>query len=447
MSAVVVLIALFQPVAYVGILIAVAMGTHWWAFHGAGLVGFGDGTGRIYGRATAVLVMIKLVLLLTPLMTGLLVTLLMIGALIPARRDDERPGYVLAPIEQPLLYEYVYRLCDIMGAPRPVRIELTPDANASASFDGDWAWLVRRKMVLTIGMTLLVGMTRRELTGVIAHELGHFTQGVGMRSTRIVSAINVWFYRVVDQRGAVDDFVETMRDSDFWAFSLAGATVTAAMGLVRWVVLLIASLSRLATMALLRRMEFAADRCHARVSGSRAFASGFARLIELNQGYERAVEVTQLESVQSRLPEDLSDLAVQIAPKRPRGSDGFLQGYTEPGSVWSTHPPVDKRVAAALAANEPGIVTSDGPSIKLIRDAERFGREVTGKLHAQVLGEDLGRFRKLSTDEVLGRGASSPEAIMEQAKRRPPAPVYRKAGERVIEPTATDEDVIPFAED
>lgn len=443
-AALVVLLALFQPLAYVGIMAAVAHGTYWWILNGGGIVGLG---GRVVGRASLFVLLIQLVLLLAPIVTGALVTLLMIGALIPSRGGGHRPGYVLAPIEQPLLYAYVNRLCDIMGAPRPVRIELTSDANASASFDGDWAWLVRRKMVLTLGMTLMQGMRRRELTGVIAHELGHFTQGVGMRSTRIVGAINAWFYRVVHRRGAVDDVVESMLEVEFWAISLLGMLVAIAMTLVRWVVLAIASVSRLATMALLRRMEFAADRCHARVSGSAAFASGFARIIELDEGYHKAIEVAQMESAQSRLPEDFADLAVKISPKAERDANGFLSGFQESGSVWSTHPPTDERVDAALRADEAGIVLNDGPALKLLRDTRTLSREVTRKLHEQVIGDSLARFRMLTTDEVLGRGEASPEAILKQAQESGPQPVYRKAGERVIQPKPADDDVIPFADD
>jgi len=443
-AAIVVLIALLQPIAYVAIMAGVGAGTYWWMQHGGEIVGLG---GRMYGRAGLFLLLLRLVLLLAPILTGVLVTLLMIGALIPSRGGGRDRGYAMAPIEQPLLYAYVYRLCDIMGAPRPVRIELTPDANASASFDGDWAWLVRRKLVLTLGMTLVRGMTRRDLTGVVAHELGHFTQDVGMRSTRIVGAINAWFYRVVHRRGAVDDLVESMIETEWWVVSLLGALVTAALWVVRLVVLAIASVSRLATLALLRRMEFAADRCQARVAGSASVASAHARFIELDEGYAKACEVAHLESAQGRLPEDFTGLALAIAPRARRDKRGFIADFKAPDSLWSTHPSTNRRVDVAIGLEEPGIVLTDGPAHKLLSDHEKLSAEVTRKMYEQLFGAKAKGYRLMTTDDLLGRGRASPTPDAKMGTAEPSASVYRKAGERVIEPAPDDDDVIPFADD
>lgn len=444
-AALVVVLALVQPLVYFGTIAATGWGMWWWLQHGVDLLGIWSRTGG--ARMSIFVFILKAAAFVTPLVTGVLVILIMLGSLVPAREDRRRKGYVLAPIEQRLLYAYVYRLCDIMKAPRPVRIELIPEANASASFDRGLAWLVRPRLVLSIGTTLVSGMTRHELTGVIAHELGHFTQGVGMRSTRIVSAINDWFVQVVDRRGAPDDVVESMIESEWGVIVLMGILAKVSIGLVRMFVLAVASVSRLATLALSRRMEFAADRCEARVAGSKGYVKASARLIELAEGFGKAIEITRLESVQRRLPDDLTGLAVEVSPSIERDDRGFIKGFRREASVWSTHPSTQERVAAALALDEPGILLNDGPARKLFSDYPALCRDVTRHVHEQVLDGDLAGYKLLSVDALLGREKPLPRAEKPSVESPPPAPVYRKAGERVIEPSQTDDDVIPFADD
>lgn len=444
-AAMMVVLALLQPLIYFAAIAAMSWATAAWAILGVRLLesaGSVPSTGMGYGsrRATVGLMLLKLFVYLTPLACGVMVVLLLLGALIPSRRDPGPGGYPLARVEHPLIYAYVDRLCDIMRAPRPVRIDLAPDANASASFDGRWSWLVRRRLVLTVGATLVAGMTRRELTGVIAHELGHFTQGLGMRSTRVVGAINTWFERVVHHRGMIDDMLEDAGDSEWALLALGAALVKLALTLVRGLLWMIASGSRLATLGMVRRMEMAADRCQTRVAGSAATVSSLARLVELSDGFDKAYQVARHESAQRRLPENLSDLAMNILPRRPRDPRGFIAGWVDKPSLWSSHPPLGHRAAAAIAMNEPGIVLTDGPAVKLLPGFQAVSRAVTIHAFNQVLSDTKG-VRFLSTDALLQRGTHDP------ARAIPPtAPVYRKKGEINRPAAAVDDDVIPFAD-
>lgn len=441
MAALVVLVALLQPLIYAAFIAGIAWATAAWAVHGVGLLGMGPGVPMGYGmgRARVWAALVRVILYMTPLVGGVLIVLLLLGALIPSRREPEADAYPLARVEHPLIYAYVDKLCDLMRAPRPVRIDLSAQPNASASFDGRWAWLVRRRLVLTIGAPLVAGMTRRELTGVVAHELAHFTQGLGMRSTRIVGAMNRWFERVVYRRGMIDDLVEDWRESEWALLAVGGFLVTLAIGCVRGLLMLVVAGVRLITLAMLRRMEEAADRCQTRVAGSAAVVSSHARMIELSEGFDKAMEVALHESAQGRLPEDLADLTMNILPMRPRNASGFIAGWRDRGSVWRSHPTTSKRVAAALAMNEPGVVLSDGPAAKLFPGFGPLSKAVTRHMFEQM-ADDLSGVRFLSTDALLQRGEHDP------ARAGVVAPVQPVKGEAVRPVAAEDDDIIPFAD-
>lgn len=126
-----------------------------------------------------------------PIVAGGLLVLAMVVPLFWRPRRGPKPFWVDRR-EQPLLYAYVDKLCDVMRAPRPARIDIVAAANASAHVDNGVFGLVRRRLVLTLGLPLARTMTLKQFTGVVAHELGHFSQGSSMRLSYVVHHVNGW---------------------------------------------------------------------------------------------------------------------------------------------------------------------------------------------------------------------------------------------------------------
>ena len=76
-------------------------------------------------------------------------------------------------------------------------------------------------LALVVGLPLIEGLgTRQFASRVLAHEFGHFAQGVGMRLTYVVHSINRWFGRVVYERDRWDRSLEEWADSGSMILSL-----------------------------------------------------------------------------------------------------------------------------------------------------------------------------------------------------------------------------------
>ena len=161
---------------------------------------------------------------------------------------------------QPLLFEFVERICDTVHAPRPTRIDVNFDINASAGYAGGFSSLFRSDLVLTIGLPLVAGLSLQQFAGVLAHEFGHFSQGAGMRVSWVIRNVNMWFARVVYSRDAWDEWlVDASEETDFrigWIFYIARLAVFLSRG-VLWCFMM---LSHAATCWLSRQMEYDADR-------------------------------------------------------------------------------------------------------------------------------------------------------------------------------------------
>lgn len=204
---------------------------------------------------------------LTPIFAGTVVVACMIVAMFSRSKKGPRP-YWVDKREEPLLFEYVERLCSVMRAPKPNRIEISADAGASVHFDNGLAGLIRRRLVLTIGLPLARSMDLRQFTGVLAHEIGHFTQGSSMRLSYAVHRINAWFWRMAYERGKADELLDScLSDDNHWSFMMIAGICKLIQGLVRLVLKVFALLSHVLTMNLSRQDEFDADSEAARIVG------------------------------------------------------------------------------------------------------------------------------------------------------------------------------------
>jgi hypothetical protein len=174
----------------------------------------GVGSGRNAGRA----VVLAFLAYLAPIVAGAGLVLFMIKPLFakPATDSGRR---TLKPEDEPLLFEFVDWICKAVNSPRPRRIDIDCNINASASFRRGILSMAGNDLVLTLGMPLVAGLTMRQFGGVLAHEFGHFAQGAGMRLSFLIRSISYWFTRVVYERDAWDeklaDFSCTSRDSGF----------------------------------------------------------------------------------------------------------------------------------------------------------------------------------------------------------------------------------------
>ena len=118
---------------------------------------------------------------------------------------------VLTREREPLVVEFVEALCARLGSPAPARIEVDCTANASAGFHRGFLGLIGGKFVLRVGLPLVAGLTLEQFAGVLAHELGHFSQRTGMRGSFLIRWLNGLFTRIVFQRDKLDQRLARLR--------------------------------------------------------------------------------------------------------------------------------------------------------------------------------------------------------------------------------------------
>lgn len=367
------------PLLYLAIIGLVAYGIYYHAIYHVGMIGAARGRGVIFMALAYA----------TPIIAGLTVVLFMLKPLF-AKSEEQESGRVLDPAAEPLLFEFVARICRAVRAPMPREIVLDSSPNASASFRrGIWS-IFSSDLRLTIGAPLAAGLTTQEFAGVLAHEFGHFAQGVGMRLSYLIRTISHWLTCAVYQRDRWDDWLVRSSHGDL-QFTWVVYITRGLVWLTRRVLWVLMYLGHLVSSYLLRQMEFDADRYGTHVSGSDCFAKTSERLPQLGFAHEMAMHDLSDFYREGRLGNDLAKLIQLNVSKMDRSVLAQIHDATFAATTgrFDTHPSLSERVASARRMNSRGTFHDARPATVLFQDFHKTSQHATMEFYQEIFGEQF----------------------------------------------------------
>lgn len=255
-------------------------------------------------------------------------------------------GLVLGEADQPRLWREVRELAGFAATRPPDEIQLVAAANAGVAEETSVLGLVGGTRKMSLGAPLLVGLSREQLRAVLAHELGHYSG----RHT----ALGALTYRGKEAIGQV----LTELDESF----------------VRIPLRLYARLYFAVSQTVNRRQEFEADRLSAELVGSATAAEALRQTRALGPAWAFFVEqyVVPGADAGSR-PHDLFDGFRRFLadPERQDQLAEVRANLEEPPrSIYDSHPPITKRLAAFDAITAIGAQDTSGPATTLLSDPQ-----------------------------------------------------------------------------
>ncbi len=319
-----------------------------------------------------------------------------------ARRDKPRS---LTRRGEPLLFAFVEKLCEAVGAPCPRRIDVDCQVNASASFRRGWLSMLGNDMVLTVGLPLVAGLNLRQFAGVLAHEFGHFTQGWGMRLSYGIRRISFWFTRVVYERDVWDQRLVDWSNKWNWRLQIVLYLARACVWLTRGVLWALMMVGHAVSGVLLRQMEFDADLHETRLAGSKAFESTCRRLAVLGVATSGAYHDLSNWYRESRLGDDLPRLILANVKQLPPESRKLIDDQIDHSTTgWlDTHPADSQRIARARQAKLPGLFRDERPATELFADFRALSKTVTFDFYKSMLGRAVQISDLHPTERMLAR--------------------------------------------
>ncbi|HEY2929695.1 M48 family metallopeptidase, partial [Piscinibacter sp.] len=267
--------------------------------------------------------------------------------------------------QQPRLFEFLHRLADKAGAPRPHKVFLSPRVNAAVFYDLSILNLFwPSKKNLEIGLGLVNALSLGELRAVLAHEFGHFAQRA--------MAVGRWVYvaqqiaaHLVARRDRLDDFLRALS-----RFDVRVAWVGWLLSLIVWSIRSLVdsafSVVVLTQRALSREMEMQADLVAVSLTGSDALIHALHRLQSADDAWSRALGFVAAEKAKGQVTRDvfaiqsevlarmgriLNDASYGRVPplpaERPEAHRLFKAELAQPPQMWLTHPLNHEREANA----------------------------------------------------------------------------------------------------
>ena len=349
-----------------------------------------------------------------------ILTLFMLKSLFSMRKMGEPNGIEVTRETQPQLYDFLHKLADEIGAPKPHRVFITSEVNAAVFYDLSLLnLLIPSKKNLIIGLGLVNVLTLAELKAVLAHEFGHFAQN-SMMVGRWVYVAQQIIAHMVSVRDWLDSVVNFISSIDLriawigWILSIILWSLRSLMDTLFKIVII-------AERALSREMEFNADLVAVSVTGSDALINALYKLQAADQAWHTAMDVAGQAAGREHIIDDLFQAQSETIKEMRRILDDKDYGHppaatgaqadhrvfdneaARPPQMWSTHPPNSDRESNAKALYVPA-VQDDRSAWLLFAQPEELRRKLSLNIYNQDKVKD---FKVTSPAEAVAKNFSN----------------------------------------
>jgi len=389
------------PLLYLALIAGIGYGVAYYAQHSLSVFDALPNNPRAIIVATA--------LYICPIVMGIVLVFFLLKPLVARRVDREHP-ITLDPSQEPMLFSFIEELCAALGAPMPREIEVSCAANAAAGFRRGLRSFFGADLTLHIGLSLVAGLTLQQFAGVLAHELGHFSEGAGMRLVYIIDKLNTRLFLAAYGRDEWDArlyIASQTRNYRVPAYLLRGL-----VWLTRRIIVVLAHVGQVVSCYAMRQREYHADAFEATVYGSAHFRETTLALARLD--YAAGLTLGQLRSSwrDRRLVDNLPAFVAQTAAKLNRQAIDALtekhaQGKTR---LFDTHPCDADRILAAERLNAPGILKANGPAMALMSNFTMAANGLTLRFYRDVIGLTVDSENLVTVDIVHQRAKTDERA-------------------------------------
>ena len=361
------MVSLIAPIVYVSVLFSLLyLGGYYASF-------LSDNLGNISGG------FLKLSAIIIPYF---IITVLTLFLLRPLFSSYQKPKYFeMRRIDGPALFNLIDVMCERISVPFPDQICLDTEVNASAGAMYGYSSLGQKKLRLTIGLPLLLGLNVRQFSGILAHEFGHFAQSSAMKTYYVVNAINFWFCHRAYVPDTWDERLEEWSDKADWHLvgTLSIFAAQQAIKLTRCIFKLLYKLNYRLTQYMSRAMEYDADSYESRFVGSNQFEPTSINMRKLCYATSQVNQVNKDSWNDERLLANLPLATIYFAEKTDETIEKCIKQDMQDGKTSSTdsHPADNDRIKHIAKRNDPGIFTSEFPAKQLIKSIDKLCEAVT----------------------------------------------------------------------
>jgi len=361
----VILLSLIAPLIYFSLLAAVLASLTAFFLYTPELVASTRGIGRM------------LVLTFPPVLLGILLVFLVKPLF---SKYESARMLEITRRDAPGMFALIGVLAKRIGVPRPQQVFVNIDANAMVMPTKGLRSLARGELQLCIGLPLLASMSGRQVTGVLAHEFGHFTQRSAMFCSYIVNSINAWLANRAYERDSLELWMQRrMNDSMPFVVAVLFWLAQGMIWIVRQVFTGLFQFNVRMTRYMSRQMEYDADRYESRIGGSETFRDTSVELRAMSYACGKAHNVNRDALEEGQLLDNFPAAALTLRQRFTDADREILEKdlLREQVTHFDTHPPDADRIRHAEQRGDVPLMEIDFDSRRLLRDFDGWCRKAT----------------------------------------------------------------------
>lgn len=358
---------------------------------------------------------ISIILALSVWGMGLLLIFFVFKFVFSFNKNDYSNTVEITEEEEPELFNFIKRVAEETVTPLPNRVFISPDVNASVSFNSSfWSLFLPVRKNLTIGLGLVNSVNLSEFKAIIAHEFGHFSQR-SMKLGSYIYHVNHIIYNMLFDNSGYSKLLDRWAELH-GAFAFMASITVWFLQLIQKALIFAYGIINRAYSGLSKQMEFHADAVAASVAGSNHLAPSLYRMAAaeicyqrllshyddwIKQQYKPANMYTQHTCLMHYFAKDFNaDIEHGLLQVSEETLTRFSTSDISIKDQWASHPSTQEREAALQTINLPTTICHESPWI-LFKNAEQLQQKVTAVLFKAI---DYPQPPLPLTDEIFVQG-------------------------------------------
>ncbi|MEO1263174.1 MAG: M48 family metallopeptidase [Bacteroidota bacterium] len=330
---------------------------------------------------------------------GVMVFVFLFKFIFKVKKIDTSGSKEIKRKDHPKLFAFIDQLTTELKAPKPKKIFLIPEVNASVFYNSSfWSMFFPVRKNLNIGLGLVNCLNLSEFKGVLAHEFGHFSQ----RSMKLGSYVYTVNHVVYDLVYSYDRWDRTLQS---WAdaggiFGLFAVLTYRIAELVRGLFRFFYKIINKQNMKLSREMEYNADLVAVSATGKEAMVSGLRRIVFGDSAYQIVLNYLNKVLKENKVPQNFYELHTAALNKLAKDNKLSLTNglpvikdedidKNQPQSriifkdQWASHPDQKDRETNINNVDIVADISEDSPW-SLFNEPAELQREITKELYRDV---------------------------------------------------------------
>lgn len=208
---------------------------------------------------------------------GFIILFFLLKFIFKSHKVDRSHLYEIKAEDEPELFALIHHIVEEVGTNFPKKVYLSSDINAAVFYDSNfWSMFLPIKKNLQIGLGLVNTITKDELTAILAHEFGHFSQRT-MKVGSYVYNVNKVIFNMLYENESYDKVIQNWANASGY-FSIFVVLAVKIIDAIKWVLNKMYNYVNKIYMALSREMEFHADEIAANVTGYEPLKNALLRM-------------------------------------------------------------------------------------------------------------------------------------------------------------------------